>query len=462
MKRKEIYKLIAICAAILVTLGVMASAIVVNQSWSTLAITSVGPISGTTLTGSKTVGGATVTASKGIVSTHTLQGNSLTITKGADATTITGDTISADNNITAGKTLAGATVTASKGITAVTTIGGATVTASKGITATTTIQGATVTATKTLAGATVTASKGITSTHTIAGNSLTVTLQADVTTLQADTVNVDNTVTAKYLTTSGNIVINPIADGGNEGLQNYFIGIPKISISADPTGLDGSSTVLLIDDSPAGEWTVGGGVTRVVRSADTAIWRDVTNSLKVAIASGATPASYVTQTIGGNWSSNEYISFWIRSSKTLASGDLTINIVNGSTIIANSVLAVTVADVWQYQRITLSGIAASRSAVTSVRIVVAAGAAGKGPVNVWFDAMYKWDVDARETAGSGNILGVAGCVYSLVASLGFNRCYENIGEAGPDFFVDYTTGANSVVFTSDGMVNTYIWFFIEK
>ena len=108
------------------------------------------------------------------------------------------------------------------------------------------------------------------------------------------------------------------ATGNNATDRNQYIGLPRLTYLGLATGVDGTDaaagTVNYIDATPTGEWAEIDGGTNIAVTADTSIYKDVTNSLKIAFTDAVDNEGVDGTITEDDLSANEWVGFWLYSS----------------------------------------------------------------------------------------------------------------------------------------------------
>jgi len=322
------------------------------------------------------------------------------------------------------------TVQASKAVTA---DGSSDTTGQRNITATGLVQAADVTSTD----------------DTVVGDDLTVTGGA--------AVNESLTVTGAA-TVGGDVTVSSDPTGGNAGARSQVIGLPRIKSVGLSTMVNGATeTTAYIDATPTGEWAEVDAGTNVAVTADTTYYRDVTNSVKVAFGATAVAGDGVDGTISqDDLSANESIGVWLYTDATTAveAGDfaLTIDDTDGTDQTYN--LPALVSGVWTWAELNIAACDGNCDTSDGVKVLLTAqGAAKYGvataeAVNLYVDAMYKWDADNEEALGVSIVQdGVLGVLTLVDANTGTH------GQASlteyTDYFIHYESGSDFIVTVSD-------------
>ena len=362
--------------------------------------------------------------------------------------TATGAEINAVDGITAAvaelNKLDGVTATFTElNYTDVTTVG--TAQASKAVTADANIDTTgqrNITATGTVQGADLTSTDDVT-----AGDDLTVTGAAAI----GETLTVTGAVS-----TSNDVTVGPEATGGNAGARNKIVGLPGLKLKSMGTMVNGTTeTIAYIDGTPTGEWAEVDAGTNVAITADTTYHRDVTNSVKIAFGATAVENDGVDGTITqDNLTGNESIGFWLMTDKATASGDLDLTVDDTDGTDQAYVLPATAAGVWEWVELDVSGCDANCDTADGIQVLLTAqGAAAFGvatgeTLNVYLDAMYKWDADNEEALGSAIVQdGVLSVAKVVVAQDQVNTPVD-LAEY-TDYFVHYESGVDFIVTVSD-------------
>lgn len=292
----------------------------------------------------------------------------------------------------------------------------------------------------------------------------------DVTTL--GTVEASKTVTAdankdvtgmRNFTQTGDHTVSSDPTGGNAGARSQFQGLPKVDIVALGTMTNGSTeTTAYIDATPTGEWAEVDAGTNILITADTSYYRDVTNSVKIAFANTAVENDGVDGTIAqDDLSANESVGFWLYTDATTAveSGDfdLTLDDTDGTDQVYS--LPALVSGVWTWVELDISGCNANCDTTDGVQILMTAQGALKygvstgEAINLYVDAMYKWDADDEETVSHDLVQdGVLSCMTVATASGSANTVARKTEYT--DYFIHYQSGNDAIVTITDQSANS--------
>lgn len=273
------------------------------------------------------------------------------------------------------------------------------------------------------------------------------------------TITIPN-ATGTVVLTPSTVDITASADttGGNAGAKTEFIGLPRIMNVGIGTMVNGTTQTVLTDigdsETPATDWTAVDGDT--VMSNDSAIYRQGTASLKMAVAATADATDGCTNALASgdqDWTDDEALGMWIYTDKALEAGDLILQIhdvtaAGGFTAVNFS--AVT-ANAWQWIELDVTlGNNNLKDVTTDLSIVLsAAGAvqAAAGAFNVYFDFIVKWDVADEDTLGQAiqqdGVLSL-----TMIDATDSGATSANLA-LYTDYFVHYQSGNDAIVAISD-------------
>jgi hypothetical protein len=249
------------------------------------------------------------------------------------------------------------------------------------------------------------------------------------------------------------ITLGADSSGGNAGARNEIQGLPRLKMVALGTGTDGSAeTVNYLDDSPTGEWSEDDAGTNLAVSADTSIYRVGSNSLQIAFTSVVT-GDGATGTAGAqdDLSANESIGFWLYADSAITAGDfsLTVDDSDGTDQVYTSTIACD-ANVWTWIEVDISGCDGNCDTMDNIVIdATGQGAANHtGALNIYLDAMYKWDADDEEALSTAILQdGVLGIMASTTISTSANTAAMQT--AWTDYFSHYESGNDFIVWITD-------------
>jgi|GEM_PF-3540800 len=259
-------------------------------------------------------------------------------------------------------------------------------------------------------------------------------------------------------TVTGDVTVSSDPTGGNAGARSQVIGLPRIKYVGLSTMVNGTTeTTAYIDETPTGEWAEVDAGTNVAVTADTTYYRDVTNSLKVAFGATAVAGDGVDGTITvDDLSANESVGFWAYTDATtaVASGDFALTLDDTDGTDQTYVLPALTSGVWTWVELNIAACDANCNTTDGVKVLLTTQGALKygvstgEAVNLYLDAMYKWDADNEEALGVSIVQdGVLGILTLVDANTGTH------GQASlteyTDFFTHYETGADFIVTVSD-------------
>lgn len=252
------------------------------------------------------------------------------------------------------------------------------------------------------------------------------------------------------LVSQGNVLVLPDQTGGNGLASSAIVGNVNCSlVSLGTLGNGTTETVLLLDDSPTGEWTAVDS--SAVRSADTTYFRVGTTSLKVAFGADATAYDGIVSDItNDDWEPKESVGFWIRVSEAVEAGDLLLRAEDTSAQTDFPLPAIQVPNVWTWVEINISGLAGGTgNVVDKVRFLLStAGASNHGAFNVWLDGMYTWDAAVEEALGVNLVPDGLKSVMVLATAAGSANTITALADQ-TDYFVHYEAGADFLVPITD-------------
>jgi hypothetical protein len=241
------------------------------------------------------------------------------------------------------------------------------------------------------------------------------------------------------------MTLTAVADGGNAGAINQFIGVPRIKLIGGGQGTNpGSQTIALADDTPDGEYAAIDA--SVVLTADTSYYKHGAKSLKAAWAAGAAATDgFKDAGLGGNasWEDMESVGLLVYSTATWAAGDLTLVLTDIGGARTYNIPALTAANVWTWLEVDITDLAAGTGdSIGDVAILMSAqGEAALGAFDMYLDIAYVWDATDEEALGvaiqQDGILGVINTESgaSLVELT--------------DYIVHYESGNDFIVYISD-------------
>ena len=213
-----------------------------------------------------------------------------------------------------------------------------------------------------------------------------------------------------------------------------------------------AGTVNYIDATPTGEWAEIDSGTNIAVTADTSIYKDVTNSLKIAFTDVVDNEGVDGTITEDDLSANEWVGFWLYSSVATEATyfDLTLDDTDGT----DQVYAVpaVAANTWTWIEIDISGCNANCNTTNGVQfLATAAGGTALTAANVYLDGMYKWDTDTEEAISLAlQTDGVLGCVKLTDGT----PLVEYTG-----FFVAYRTGVDALVYITNESADVHACMF---
>jgi hypothetical protein len=251
------------------------------------------------------------------------------------------------------------------------------------------------------------------------------------------------------------------ADGGDASNQNYIKGKLAFGIASLGAGTNGAAagkTVALLDDSPAGEFSATDADVACTTSATYS--KAGSNSLKMAVTTAADAGDGCHDGVTLDFSADEFVGFWIRSSVALAAGDVILDLTDDGGARQTNIPALA-ANQWTWVNIGLPALDADKNTITDISIELSAAGATKaaaGAFDVYVDAMYKWDDTEEEETGDGICLD---CIYGVLAvatAAGSPNTTSDLAMY-TDFFVKYTTSNEKIVWITDQSGNSNIVFY---
>jgi hypothetical protein len=246
--------------------------------------------------------------------------------------------------------------------------------------------------------------------------------------------------------------------GGNAGTVVEFIGVPRIARVATAVGTNGSTeTASYMDATPTGEWSEVDAGTNLVVTADTSYYKDVTNSIKIAFTAVVTDDGIVgTAGSQDDLSSNESIGFWIYSTVALTSGDFALTIDDSDGTDQVYVIGAVVANIWTWIELDISGCDANCDTMDNIKVLVTAQGAGNlTSLDLYIDAMYKWDATDEEALGLAiQPDGLIAVEAVLTANTGVNTV--SILAEYTDYFINYENGVDFFVWITDQSANSCV------
>lgn len=258
--------------------------------------------------------------------------------------------------------------------------------------------------------------------------------------------------TGAFTFPTADATLPPPSDGGNLGAANTLTAGLNISLVPFATMTNGSTeTTSWMDDTPAAEFsavTVGVAPTD---TQDATIARVGTNSLKLAWPATSVAGDGVTASItSDNLEANESVGFWIYSTVPLASGNLTLVLVDDGGNRTFNIPEVATKSKWTWVEVDVSSLAAGTGdAITAYRIILSsAGATALGAFDCYIDAVWKWD-SADELALGVDVLDQPGAIRSILTQVKADAGTQAHDMAAivenTDFFVHRESGSDFIV-----------------
>jgi hypothetical protein len=270
-------------------------------------------------------------------------------------------------------------------------------------------------------------------------------------------IRVTESGSAITTTLNGNTEIPSDSTGGNAGARNQLQGLPKIDLVILGTMTNGSTeTTAYIDSDPAGECNEIDAGSNVLITEDTTYYRDDTNSVKIALTATAVAGDGVDCDLpaADDLEANESIGFWIYSDTALTAGDFEIELDDdgASPDWTANVPAISTANKWTWVEIDISGCQGGGGDCDVVDglkfLMTSQGATNLGAVNVYIDAMYKWDSADEETVGHDLVQDGVLSVLTVVDADGNAHTQARLTEY-TDYFIHYQSGNDAIVTITD-------------
>lgn len=175
-----------------------------------------------------------------------------------------------------------------------------------------------------------------------------------------------------------------------------------VSLGALTNAAAAGKTLLLVDETPAGEFTATDA--DVACTTETSVIKSGTGALKMAVTTTADATDGCADGVTYDFSADESVGFWIRSTVALDSGDLYLNLLDDGGARTIDIPAVA-ANTWTYVNLT-TGITAlsdaEKNTITSLGFLLSSAGATKaasGAFSVYIDEAYKWDSTEQHTLG---------------------------------------------------------------
>ncbi len=236
---------------------------------------------------------------------------------------------------------------------------------------------------------------------------------------------------------------------------NHFVGIPKLNVTqlgasmpngpilADPYSPLIGNCAPTNGSEAAGALLITGSASYQYTGASTAAEND----------------GFDCDVTGHAVAGTDSIGFWIRSDTALTAGTLDVSLLDASSVEANADLgAITVVDEWQWVEIDFgSDCDATCADVDGVLIAVTAAGAATSEMDstiIHVDSGVFWLDAAEEAIGDVRVGGVIN-VSVAVSAFGTDNTASELVEY-TDYFVNYQTGADALVFITDQSAN-YGW-----
>lgn len=234
--------------------------------------------------------------------------------------------------------------------------------------------------------------------------------------------------------------------------------LPKLYLQGTGALSDGSANTkaTYIDADPTGEWTSADA--DMTASADTTYYKDVTNSLKVAIVDAAIATDVIaTRTVASeDWTNRESLGLWVYSTVALSAGDVDIRITDGTQGDTDIDIPAVSANTWTWVEIDITDITGmaviNKDDVDGISFIYAVD---KGAMSIYFDFLCRWDI-AQETDLTQSILqdGMLSAIANPVVESGA-MAWVNQAEY-TDYFINYTSGTDNLVVITNESANCFI------
>lgn len=213
-----------------------------------------------------------------------------------------------------------------------------------------------------------------------------------------------------------------------------------------------AKTQSLMDDTPAAEFsalTLVGAQPTITQSSTA---RKGSNSLKLAFAAAASANDGVQWTAFSavDWTTAEYVGFWVYATKALTAGDVMLKTVDSTVESAFSFGAVK-ANTWTWVELDISSLATTNGdAVTNYKIYLSTAGAALGSFDLYLDGGWKWD-NTEEVALGVDLLdrqkSIENYLTITTANTGTHGMVSLTEDT--DYFVAYRSGNDALVTVSD-------------
>jgi hypothetical protein len=290
---------------------------------------------------------------------------------------------------------------------------------------------------------------------------------ANVVTLDPAGAELADSRTTLLLVNEGDAVTLEAANGAwhsigvsGEGRQSL---IPAATLT---NGTATAKTQVLMDDTPAAEFsalTLVGAQPTLSQTSTKA--RKGTNSLKAAFtaAASANDGFQWTAFSAVDWTTAEYVGFWVYSSKALTAGDVMLKTVDSTVESAFSFGAVP-ANTWTWVQLDISSLATTNGdAVTNYKVYLSTAGAALGAFDLYLDGAWKWD-NTEEVALGVDLLDRRGSVENALSLTAANTGTHGMVALteDTDFFVAYRAGNDALVTISDLSTKAALFFVNRK
>jgi hypothetical protein len=274
-------------------------------------------------------------------------------------------------------------------------------------------------------------------------------------------VTMEGTLTLNGATTVNNdITLAEDKTGGDQGYQNALGGKLRLAITALGAGTNGAAsgkTVVLMDDSPAGEFAATDA--DVTCTTSTTHFKAGSASLKMAVTTVADTGDGCHDTgLSYDWTDDENVGGWVYTDMDLAAGDVVMRFTDngGAHTIDLPVLS---ANKWHFVTLDISGTAnGNKDSISAFGFQLAAAGATKAAAhafNMWFDAWYKWDNTEEDALGNSLSLDSDYGILVEPTSGGAMTVLTRY----TDYFIKYTSSNESVVWITDQSANNAVAFY---
>ena len=239
------------------------------------------------------------------------------------------------------------------------------------------------------------------------------------------------------------------------GGSNQFIGIPKLNVTQLGASMP-NGPILADPYSPLI------GVCAPTNGSEAAGVFRITGAASYQYTGASTAADndgFDCDVTGHAVTGTDSIAFWFRSDTALTAGTLDISLLDASSVEANANMpAITTTDEWQWIEIDFgSDCDATCADVDGVLIAVTSAGAATSEMDgaiIHVDSGVFW-LDAAEEAIGNVLVGGVINVSVAVSAFGTDNTASELVEY-TDYFVNYQTGADALVFITDQSAN-YGW-----